>query len=69
MGKEIYDLYKELSEEDFFYVSKPRYFYEKGEKRFKLLIKVKNTANIKRLGHLLKSYKNYKIHVGIESFL
>jgi len=69
IGKEIYDLYKELSEEDFFYVSKPRYFYEKGEKRFKLLIKVKNTANIKRLGHLLKSYKNYKIHVGIESFL
>ncbi|MGC8649420.1 MAG: primosomal protein N' [Hydrogenobaculum sp.] len=69
MGKEIYNLYKELSEEDFFYVSKPRYFYERGEKRFKLLIKVKNTANIKRLGRLLKSYKNYKIHVGIESFL
>ncbi|MFP3159171.1 MAG: primosomal protein N' [Hydrogenobaculum sp.] len=69
MGKEIYDIYKELSEEDFFYVSKPRYFYEKGEKRFKLLIKVKNTANIKRLGQLLKSYKNYEIHVGIESFL
>jgi len=69
MDSNIYKLYEELSEEEFFYISKPRYFYEKGQKRFKLLIKVKSKANIKRLGQILKKYKDYKLHIGIETFL
>ncbi len=69
MDKDVYKLYDEILEEEFLYISKPRSFYEKGERRFKLLIKVKSKANIKRLGQILKKYKDYKVHIGIETFL
>ncbi len=69
MDESIKKLYQELLEEEFLYISKPRYFYEKGEKRFRLLIKVKTKANIKRLGQILRKYKNYKLHIGVEAFL
>jgi len=66
MDNDIDKLYKELLDEHFFYISKPKYFYEKGQRRFRLLIKIKQKANIKRLGEILKKYKNYKLHIGIE---
>lgn len=62
-------LYNELTEEGFLYVSKPKYFYEKGERHFRLLVKIKNQANLRRLSTILRRYKHYKINVGIESFV